>query len=84
MTDLRYPLSPPSSTSLPEHWAFYPPETDGPNTRARIAAGLQPLSGTAVPLSAAGKGREVRDTNPWTASAPEAHVSHDLREVQSM
>ncbi|KWU43670.1 hypothetical protein RHOSPDRAFT_26209 [Rhodotorula sp. JG-1b] len=45
-----YPLSPPSSTSLPEHWTFppsasAPPVTDGPNTRARLAVGLEPLSG---------------------------------------
>ncbi|GAA5853470.1 hypothetical protein JCM8547_002468 [Rhodosporidiobolus lusitaniae] len=43
--------SPPSSTSLPEHWQFVPPPTDGPNTRARRAKVQMPYSGTAAPLS---------------------------------
>ncbi|GAA6010349.1 hypothetical protein JCM10207_005186 [Rhodosporidiobolus poonsookiae] len=42
--------SPPSSTSLPEHWQFVPPPTDGPNTRERRANGRLPYSGTAAPL----------------------------------
>ncbi|GAA5851539.1 hypothetical protein JCM9279_006888 [Rhodotorula babjevae] len=50
MSAAQYPPSPPSSTSLPEHWQFVPPPTDGPNTRARRAQGLQPYSGTSAPL----------------------------------
>ncbi|GAA5890113.1 hypothetical protein JCM8208_002701 [Rhodotorula glutinis] len=52
MSTAQYPPSPPSSTSLPEHWHFAPPPTDGPNTRARRAQGLLPLSGTSAPLPA--------------------------------
>ncbi|GAA6000380.1 HMG-box domain-containing protein [Rhodotorula paludigena] len=50
MSSANYPPSPPASTSLPEHWQFVPPPTDGPNTRARQAQGLRPYSGTAAPL----------------------------------
>jgi hypothetical protein len=55
---MTYPLSPPSSTSLLEHdhssfptnaSASIPPVTDGPNTRARLALGLDPLSGGTGP-----------------------------------
>ncbi|GAA6051306.1 hypothetical protein JCM3770_006803 [Rhodotorula araucariae] len=53
MSEARYPPSPPASTSLPEHWQFVPPPTDGPNTRDRRARGLQPYSGTAAPLPVA-------------------------------
>ncbi|GAA5979958.1 hypothetical protein JCM10908_001478 [Rhodotorula pacifica] len=71
----HYPLSPPSSTSLPEHWGFgtAPPATDGPNTRARLAAGLKPLSGTAAPLPAGGGGggaRATKDGSGYTGSEP--------------
>lgn len=52
MTEAQYPSSPPSSISLPEHWRFVPPRTDGPNTRARLAEGRKPISGTTAPLPA--------------------------------
>ncbi|GAA5971018.1 hypothetical protein JCM3765_002764 [Sporobolomyces pararoseus] len=49
-TNQSYP-SPPSTTSLPDHYSFPPltgsdpPPTDGPNTRDRLSRGLLPRSG---------------------------------------
>ncbi|GAA5974019.1 hypothetical protein JCM11641_008215 [Rhodosporidiobolus odoratus] len=73
--------SPPSSTSLPEHWQFVPPPTDGPNTRARRERGQLPYSGSSVPLPVelASRGPErrngeasaglVEEVNTWEAQA---------------
>jgi hypothetical protein len=74
----QQPLSPPSSTSLPEHWQFVPPPTDGPNTRARRANGQMPFSGTAAPLpvevasrgpvgeqEGGGESKQVEEWNAW-------------------
>ncbi|GAA5866690.1 hypothetical protein JCM3774_001959 [Rhodotorula dairenensis] len=83
MEHLAYPLSPPSSTSLPEHCKFdVPPVTDGPNTRARLAAGLEPLSGTAAPLptlsgvdeSGRLRSGDVYEPDAWAETAQEQQV----------
>ena len=50
-TNREFYPSPPSTTSLPEHYSFPPltgsdpPPTDGPNTRDRLKRGLLPRSG---------------------------------------
>ncbi|GAA6040778.1 hypothetical protein JCM8097_003296 [Rhodosporidiobolus ruineniae] len=74
MSHPQQTASPPSTTSLPEHWQFVPPPTDGPNTRARRARGEMPYSGTAkgLPMQLAvrgpgsGEGEEGREEiNVW-------------------
>ncbi|GAA5839642.1 hypothetical protein JCM11251_003566 [Rhodosporidiobolus azoricus] len=84
MSEDQQIASPPSSTSLPEHWQFVPPPTDGPNTRARRARGQLPYSGTSAPLpvelvsrvhGGSQGGRTVRkgadDGSPWEATQPD-------------
>ncbi|KPV78683.1 uncharacterized protein RHOBADRAFT_51119 [Rhodotorula graminis WP1] len=75
MSPAQYPPSPPSSTSLPEHWQFVPPPTDGPNTRARRAQGLQPYSGTSAPLpsSVVARGPQGAGAGAGYGAAEEEH-----------
>ncbi|CEQ42161.1 SPOSA6832_03957, partial [Sporobolomyces salmonicolor] len=68
----HFTSSPPCSTSLPEHWQYNPPPTDGPNTRARLSRGLPPRSGTTAPLPTRlvaqaqdGYGAEAGEEEPW-------------------
>ncbi|GAA5890834.1 hypothetical protein JCM6882_008830 [Rhodosporidiobolus microsporus] len=84
MPEPQQTTTPPSSTSLPQHWQFVPPPTDGPNTRARRARGQLPYSGTAAPLpvelAVRGTGREggdaggrgeIEEWNAWNEAQPE-------------